>query len=137
MGERQFSFRITTEKNIDREAQVYNETPYLMSFFPSGEGEIIGQTYENAEKHLQNLGFKVVKTPKQNIDNQTAGTVAGHNGEPGKEYDKGTTITLYVWEEAETSTLASEEPTEDPTLLIPDDSSDVLSDILDNNPFVW
>ncbi|MBP3443021.1 MAG: PASTA domain-containing protein [Clostridia bacterium] len=105
--------------------------------FPSNAGEIIGQTYENAEKHLKNLGFNVIKTPKQNIDNQTAGTVAGHNAEPGKEYDKGTTITLYVWEEPETSTLASEDPTEDSSDLFPGDSSDVLSDILDNNPFVW
>lgn len=39
MGERQFSFRITTEANIAREAQIYNEAPQLLSFFPSGEGE--------------------------------------------------------------------------------------------------
>lgn len=39
LGERRFSFRITTEKNIEREAMVYNETPQLLSFFPSGEGE--------------------------------------------------------------------------------------------------
>lgn len=105
--------------------------------FPSGSGEIIGQTYENAEKHLQNLGFKVIKTPKQNIGDQVGGTVAGHNGEPGKEYDKGTTITLYVWEEAETSTLATEEPTDDTTLVNPDNPSGYLSDILDINPFIW
>lgn len=39
MGERQFSFRITTEEHIEREAQAYNEAPQLLSFFPSGEGE--------------------------------------------------------------------------------------------------
>ena len=39
MGERHFSFHITTEENIQREAQVYNEAPQLLSFFPSGEGE--------------------------------------------------------------------------------------------------
>ena len=38
MGERNFSFRITTGENVEREAQIYNEAPYLMSFFPSGEG---------------------------------------------------------------------------------------------------
>lgn len=38
MGEREFSFRITTEKNIAKEAQVYNEAPQLLSFFPSGGG---------------------------------------------------------------------------------------------------
>ena len=39
MGEREFSFRITTEPDIAREAQVYNEAPQLLSFFPSGDGE--------------------------------------------------------------------------------------------------
>lgn len=39
MGERHFSFRITTEKNIEREAQIFNEAPQLLSFFPSGDGE--------------------------------------------------------------------------------------------------
>ena len=39
MGERSFSFRITTESDIARAAQIYNEQPQLLSFFPSGEGE--------------------------------------------------------------------------------------------------
>ena len=39
MGEREFSFRITTEPEIAREAQIYNEAPQLLSFFPSGDGE--------------------------------------------------------------------------------------------------
>jgi alpha-mannosidase len=39
MGERHFSFRITTEKNIARAAQIYNEAPELLSIFTSGEGE--------------------------------------------------------------------------------------------------
>lgn len=39
MGERRFSFRITNEKNVAREAQCYNEQPWLISFFPSGDGE--------------------------------------------------------------------------------------------------
>jgi hypothetical protein len=39
MGERQFSFRITTEDNIEREALLFNEAPRLLSFFPSGDGE--------------------------------------------------------------------------------------------------
>lgn len=39
MGERHFTFRITAEKNIEREAQAYNELPYLLSFFPSGDGK--------------------------------------------------------------------------------------------------
>ena len=39
MGEREFSFRITTEENIEREAQIFNESPILLSFFPSGDGD--------------------------------------------------------------------------------------------------
>ena len=39
MGERSFSFRITAEKEIAALAQVYNETPQILSVFPSGEGE--------------------------------------------------------------------------------------------------
>lgn len=39
MGERRFSFRITTDKDVARQSQVYNEAPQLLSFFPSGNGE--------------------------------------------------------------------------------------------------
>ncbi len=38
MGERTFAFRITTDKNIERQAQIYNEEPYVLSFFASGDG---------------------------------------------------------------------------------------------------
>ncbi|MBQ9967601.1 MAG: alpha-mannosidase [Oscillospiraceae bacterium] len=39
MGERHFSFRITTTKYVDREAQIFNEAPRALSFFPSGDGK--------------------------------------------------------------------------------------------------
>jgi alpha-mannosidase len=39
MGERRFSFRITADQNIDRAAQAFNEEPFALSFFPSGEGQ--------------------------------------------------------------------------------------------------
>ena len=39
IGERTYSFRITSEKDIDKAAQIFNEKPQVMSFFPSGEGE--------------------------------------------------------------------------------------------------
>ncbi len=39
MGERCFRFRITPENNIEREAMIYNERPYTLSFFPSGTGK--------------------------------------------------------------------------------------------------
>lgn len=44
MGERQFSFRITAEENIEREAMNFNEAPTLLSFFPSGKGEVKGSS---------------------------------------------------------------------------------------------
>jgi len=40
MGKRSFSFRITAEKEIARQAQAYNEEPFALSFFPSGEGAV-------------------------------------------------------------------------------------------------
>lgn len=46
MGERQFSFRITTEDNIERESLLFNEAPRLLSFFPSGDGERKGKVME-------------------------------------------------------------------------------------------
>ncbi len=39
MGERRFSFRLTNFDDYERKAQVYNEEPQLISFFPSGNGE--------------------------------------------------------------------------------------------------
>ena len=38
MGERHFSFRIISDDNIPRQAQVYNQKPQVLSFFPSGDG---------------------------------------------------------------------------------------------------
>ena len=39
MGEREFSFRLTNFENADKKAQVFNEEPQAMSFFPSGMGD--------------------------------------------------------------------------------------------------
>ena len=38
IGERSFSFRIIAGEPVPREAQIFNEPPKLLSFFPSGEG---------------------------------------------------------------------------------------------------
>jgi alpha-mannosidase len=46
MGERLFNFRLTPEMNIEREANVYNEKPFALSFFPSGAGEKQGEVLE-------------------------------------------------------------------------------------------
>jgi hypothetical protein len=33
------SFRLTTDRNVHRQAQIFNEAPFAMSVFPSGSGE--------------------------------------------------------------------------------------------------
>ena len=38
MGERRFSYRITADRDIARQAQIFNEAPRTLSFFPSGAG---------------------------------------------------------------------------------------------------
>lgn len=40
MGERRFRFRLSTDENAERQAQLFNEAPYLLSFFPAGNGTI-------------------------------------------------------------------------------------------------
>ncbi len=40
IGERRFSLRLTTEPDVERIAQTYNESPMPLSFFPSGQGSI-------------------------------------------------------------------------------------------------
>ena len=39
IGERFMSFRLTTDRNVHRQAQIFNEAPFAMSVFPSGNGE--------------------------------------------------------------------------------------------------
>jgi alpha-mannosidase len=76
MGERQFSFRITTEDNIEREALLFNEAPRLLSFFPSGDGENKG---------------KVMKIDNPNVilssvkKNDTGYTLTLHNFSPEEQ----------------------------------------------------
>ena len=38
MGEREFEYRNTTEKSVDKEAELFNMPPYSIPFFPSGDG---------------------------------------------------------------------------------------------------
>ncbi|MBP3633584.1 MAG: alpha-mannosidase [Oscillospiraceae bacterium] len=40
MGQRTFSYRITAAGDVDRQAQIFNEAPRALSFFPSGEGRM-------------------------------------------------------------------------------------------------
>ncbi len=39
MGERHFSFRIISDDNIPKQAQIYNQKSQALSFFPSGDGK--------------------------------------------------------------------------------------------------
>jgi len=58
MGERNFSFRITTEPNIAREAQIYNEEPQLLSLFPSGDGSKSSSVIAIDNPHIILSSFK-------------------------------------------------------------------------------
>ena len=40
MGEREFEYRLSTEKAVDKEAELFNMPPYSIPFFPSGNGKI-------------------------------------------------------------------------------------------------
>ncbi|HAX83130.1 MAG TPA: hypothetical protein DCY15_01110 [Ruminococcaceae bacterium] len=92
--------------------------------FPTGG--IIGTKYEDAQKYLTRLGFKVEKSIKLNLDNEIPDTVQGFSLEEGVSYEKGTTVFLFVWSEPET-TAPEEEPTsEDETTL-----DDIVDDTID------
>lgn len=40
MGEREFEYRLTADiAHLDRDAEIFNQPPYALSFFPSGTGE--------------------------------------------------------------------------------------------------
>ena len=92
--------------------------------FPTGG--IIGTKYEDAQKYLTGLGFKVEKSIKLNLDNEIPDTVQGFSLEEGVSYEKGTTVFLFVWSEPET-TVPEEEPTsEDETTL-----DDIVDDTID------
>lgn len=40
MGEREFEYRLTVNgEDVESEAEIYNQQPYSLSFFPSGQGE--------------------------------------------------------------------------------------------------
>lgn len=77
--------------------------------FPSSG--IIGVPYEQSANLLARMGFVVSKIEKLNNDGQVAGTVAGFSLEAGGQYEKGTTVYLFVWAEPETTTTT--EPSTD------------------------
>ena len=53
MGERDFSFRIcANEEYTDNEAEIFNQKPYVLSFFPSGMGEKTENCIELDNRHI-------------------------------------------------------------------------------------
>ena len=52
IGERNFKYRITSEKNIDCEAESFNLPPYALSFFPSGKEGSGCDTFELDNKEI-------------------------------------------------------------------------------------
>ncbi len=53
MGERDFSYRLTPDlENIDTEAEIFNQPPYALSFFPSGNGEKLDNGIEISNKEI-------------------------------------------------------------------------------------
>ena len=62
-----------------------------------------GQTYEEAKARLEQLGFSVQSVSKLNNGGNTSGTVASADLTPGQQYAKGTTVTLQVWSEVQTT----------------------------------
>ena len=56
-----------------------------------------GQTSEQARATLEQLGFNVQIVTKLNPGGNTSGTVASADLTPGRQYDRGTTVTLQVW----------------------------------------
>lgn len=53
MGERDFSFRIlVNEEFVDFEAEKFNQKPYILSFFPSGNGETSDNSFVLDNKNI-------------------------------------------------------------------------------------
>lgn len=59
MGERSFKFRIfTNEKYSDYEAEIFNQPPYVLAMFPSGDGE---KTYPTVKLDNKNIVLSALK----------------------------------------------------------------------------
>ncbi len=67
---------------------------------------VVGNTYEEANAKLTELGFKCEKIDKTNDGTHTSGTVASASLQADKQYDKGTVVKLQVWKDPETTAAA-------------------------------
>lgn len=72
---------------------------------------VTGETAEQARASLEELGFNVQVVTKLNNGGNTSGTVASADLTPGKQYARGSTVTLQVWgdpQEAATSSFGED-----------------------------
>lgn len=59
MGERDFDLRLTADiTHLDKDAEVYNQQPYALSFFPSGKGEKLNTTAVLSNENIIMSGMK-------------------------------------------------------------------------------
>ncbi|MBR6271583.1 MAG: alpha-mannosidase [Lachnospiraceae bacterium] len=80
MGEREFDFRLTAEtKLLDRDAEIYSQSPYALSFFPSGGGEKKGLRVEMDNPYFILSGLRLRKdgTPLVRVFNSSEKTQSG------------------------------------------------------------
>lgn len=66
--------------------------------------DVVGSTYETAEKILTEAGFKCTKVEKNNDGTHTVGEVVALTPEAGGTYEKGKEIYVQVWGPAPTTT---------------------------------
>lgn len=65
MGERDFCFRLTPEtKHIDRDAEIFNQPPLALSFFPSGNGKKKDTTVEIDDSNIILSAYKETEKGK-------------------------------------------------------------------------
>ncbi len=74
--------------------------------------DVKGKSYEEAKKTLENAKLKVEKEVLENTENKTPDEVYSMSADPGSSVDKGTTITLSVWDKVPETTTAAPTTTE-------------------------
>lgn len=69
--------------------------------------DVKGKSFEEAKEILENAKLKVEKEVLENTENKTPDEVYSMSADPGSSVDKGTTVTLSVWDKVpETTTTA-------------------------------
>ena len=65
--------------------------------------DLAGKTYEEAEAALNALGFKCIKSFRQNDGTHAVNTVAETSPLAGSELKAGTLVTIVLWKDVETT----------------------------------